>query len=459
MGTAKAADLGGDCCADLEERVAELEATTVRKGNRKVSLTLQGQIDKEIMYYGDKLRSRTVAGVDNINNSTRFFFTGDAKISSSVKAGFEMMVEWAGSTRSDILTQFGPTTKQFYTTIGNAGGTALASNLQEGSGDGALAIRTANWWLEDNKLGRVTVGRVNIGGPSSTIDISGADVGLVASNNIYLQAGGFWLQRTDTAKMSTTNFQTISNWCYGCSRDEGIRWDSVSLGGLLLGAYWGQQDRFTVQARYAGEFGGFQIAAGAGYQHDNQLSSTSATFTDPSVAKATRNDIEYQGYSLAAKHVASGLFLQGMYGYTHWNVYNGVAGSAPLAAGGGHTDAWSWHLQGGWAKNLTGAGMTSVYGEYGHGQGYAGGATIDGTNASGAVVNTTNFAILSGVKTYVASDSVNYYGLGVTQKIDAAAMTLYLGWRHFDPKLSTGNDGAIPLSSFDTVIGGARILF
>ena len=33
---AKAADLGGDCCADLEERVAELEATTARKGNKKV---------------------------------------------------------------------------------------------------------------------------------------------------------------------------------------------------------------------------------------------------------------------------------------------------------------------------------------------------------------------------------------------------------------------------------------
>jgi hypothetical protein len=33
MKTASSADLGGDCCADLEERVAELEATTVRKGN------------------------------------------------------------------------------------------------------------------------------------------------------------------------------------------------------------------------------------------------------------------------------------------------------------------------------------------------------------------------------------------------------------------------------------------
>ena len=42
----KAADLGGDCCADLEERVAELEATTVRKGNKKVSVTFYGQVNQ-----------------------------------------------------------------------------------------------------------------------------------------------------------------------------------------------------------------------------------------------------------------------------------------------------------------------------------------------------------------------------------------------------------------------------
>ena len=46
---AKAADLGGDCCADLEERVAELEATTARKGNRKVSLTVSGQVATAVM--------------------------------------------------------------------------------------------------------------------------------------------------------------------------------------------------------------------------------------------------------------------------------------------------------------------------------------------------------------------------------------------------------------------------
>lgn len=47
-GSAHAADLGGNCCADLEERVAELEATTARKGNRKISLTITGWVPAAI---------------------------------------------------------------------------------------------------------------------------------------------------------------------------------------------------------------------------------------------------------------------------------------------------------------------------------------------------------------------------------------------------------------------------
>ena len=53
MPSAKAADLGGDCCADLEERVAELEATTARKGNRRMSLTVSGQVTRSILYWND----------------------------------------------------------------------------------------------------------------------------------------------------------------------------------------------------------------------------------------------------------------------------------------------------------------------------------------------------------------------------------------------------------------------
>ena len=46
MVPASAADLGGDCCADLEERIAELEATTARKGNRKVKLEVSGLVNE-----------------------------------------------------------------------------------------------------------------------------------------------------------------------------------------------------------------------------------------------------------------------------------------------------------------------------------------------------------------------------------------------------------------------------
>jgi len=48
-----AADLGDGCCADLEERVSELEATAARKGNRKVSLTVTGYVTKQIMFWDD----------------------------------------------------------------------------------------------------------------------------------------------------------------------------------------------------------------------------------------------------------------------------------------------------------------------------------------------------------------------------------------------------------------------
>ena len=74
----KAADLGGDCCADLEERVAELEATTVRKGNKKVSVTLYGQVNRAVLFWDDGAEKNTYV-VDNNYESSRFGFKGTAK--------------------------------------------------------------------------------------------------------------------------------------------------------------------------------------------------------------------------------------------------------------------------------------------------------------------------------------------------------------------------------------------
>ena len=96
MPSAKAADLGGDCCADLEERVAELEATTARKGNRRMSLTVSGQVSRSIIYWNDGDNSGRYAGVENHNVSTRFGFSGSAQISPNLIAGFEVLIEISG---------------------------------------------------------------------------------------------------------------------------------------------------------------------------------------------------------------------------------------------------------------------------------------------------------------------------------------------------------------------------
>ena len=91
--SARAADLGGDCCADLEERVAELEATTVRKGNKKVSVTLYGQVNRAALFWDDGAEKNAYV-VDNNYESSRFGVKGSAKTGvGDWLAGYRLEVE------------------------------------------------------------------------------------------------------------------------------------------------------------------------------------------------------------------------------------------------------------------------------------------------------------------------------------------------------------------------------
>ncbi len=89
--SAMAADLGGNCCADLEERIAELEATTARKGNRRVSLTVYGQVNEGILWWDDGEETNAYV-VTNENSRSRFGFRGDARINPEWSAGFLLEV-------------------------------------------------------------------------------------------------------------------------------------------------------------------------------------------------------------------------------------------------------------------------------------------------------------------------------------------------------------------------------
>src|SRR5262245_38279530 len=96
--------VGGNCCADLEERIAELEATTVRKGNRRVSLTLSGQVSRQLMFWDDGDTS-DLYSVDNGLNTSRCRFTGSARINPDVQAGFMMEIDMRIGARSNQVSQ------------------------------------------------------------------------------------------------------------------------------------------------------------------------------------------------------------------------------------------------------------------------------------------------------------------------------------------------------------------
>ena len=97
--SAQAADLGGDCCADLEERVSELEATTARKGNRKVSLTISGWVNEAVFVWDDGTERNVYVGTNSLEQS-RFKFAGEAKIDKDTSAGYTIEIGVQGHPRA-----------------------------------------------------------------------------------------------------------------------------------------------------------------------------------------------------------------------------------------------------------------------------------------------------------------------------------------------------------------------
>ena len=138
--SASAADLGGNCCADLEERIAELEATTARKGNRKVSLTVSGWVGQQVMWWDDGAESNAYVTDLGSTLGSHVKFTGQATILPGWSAGYVLHIEAIGS---DSLT-----TSQ----IQPDGVNALT-----GTHNGVSTLQSF-WFLKSDQLGKV-VGR------------------------------------------------------------------------------------------------------------------------------------------------------------------------------------------------------------------------------------------------------------------------------------------------------------
>ena len=143
---ASAADLGGDCCADLEERIAELESTAARKGNRKVSLSVSGSINESLLYWNDGKLSDVYVGTNDAARG-RFRFQGDAKINKEWSAGYLIEI----GVRSNRLNRTDQTRANGFSNL--PGGLT-----QDASG---LDVRHSAWFIQSTTYGRLWVGKTD----------------------------------------------------------------------------------------------------------------------------------------------------------------------------------------------------------------------------------------------------------------------------------------------------------
>jgi hypothetical protein len=412
-GSAFAADLGGDCCADLEERIAELESTTARKGNRKVSLTVSGWVTNQLMGFDNgATRNLYVTGVGSTLNS-HVKFTGAAQVTSDVTAGYVLHIEMA---TSDPITagnsRFGATGPSALGIVGSNGG--LFYNQPE--------LLYSFWFMKSNKLGQVDVGLIPQASEHAAVLVDGSG-SLVPANWVPLDGLAINLSRKGQQIYlpNGTGFPIgAAMWCSSTALPvagdcnaipiDGVRYDTPTFAGFSGSASWGGDDFWDVAGRYAGEGHGFKLSAAIAYSRNSDEQMFQGFNTVTGLPYTVKVDAGYLQMGAYLEHVATGVFLYGAYGKEYNdNVYITANQTNNQPSGD------NWYLKAGLREKWVPLGHTVLYGEYGQRNGMFHPQLVDfGINDS----------------------KLAQWGVGAVQEIDAAAMSLWVNYKNYDPSFS-----------------------
>jgi hypothetical protein len=461
---AKAADLG-DCCADLEERVAELEATTARKGNKKVSVQLYGKVNRAVLFWDDGAESNTYV-VDNHYESSRFGFIGSAKISEEWSAGYRLEIENM-IARSTALNQFDDNAVR----------------------NPPLNVRWSSMYLNNKSWGELRWGLTatpkyditkdtNVFSPN-LIDTTSSDNRM--NQSFRLRPKGF----NNAEGLSRLTWSNISR-CYSSSeafncstRRNGVAYWSPKWHGLSASWGWFEDDDWGAALRYKEEWGEtFLVGAGIAYENfrDERLQNggggvafgPNPPFSPPNnTTFFQRNFDEWAGMA-NLKHKPTGLFVFTAFSFSDSSDTN----ARGIFTEEGPPDMSGWDVQVGIQRKMSWLGLdrlgdTSVWGGYsnihnGIGQGSNGnGGNLGGIPAN-AFLSAGTFANVS-VNTQIVGSDVDRWFLAADQWIDSAAVQLYVVYQHLNADVNLVDRDLkhvpAPLDDFDAVYTGAIIYF
>lgn len=408
-----AADLGGGCCADLEERVAELEATTARKGNRVVSLQIYGQVNKAFLFHDTDLGTDDdVYIVDNDTSGSRFGFRGEASLRPGWKAGFNIELDYQDAA-SDLVD---------------------AGNVLNSAGDDVsvfddpvdeIRIRMNYLYVESEAWGRISLGQQSTtadGAAEVVLGNSLSNASIYIGNSFTVVEGSF-IDPT-FASLDLGNFVTSLDG----GRNDVVRYDSPSFYGFIVSASWGDDDYYDVALRFKKEWNSIRIAAAFAY----------ASFDDDNDDDGS-GQLEFDNYigSISVMHIPTGLY--GAF----------AAGTAEQAD---DIEGNYWYIQLGLERRFLPHGSTTIYGEYGQYNDFAQGFEADLVEINGLL-----FADI------ITSSQVDRWGFGIVQKFDSAALEIYAQATFWDVEADVNDiveGGTYTLGSdVSTVLVGSRIRF
>ena len=430
-----AADLGGNCCADLEERIAELEATTARKGNRKVSLTVSGFVNEAVLFWDDGHRSNAYV-VTNETAQDRVRFLGQAQITKDWTAGYLLELGLRGA-RKDRISQFGP------------------------GADNGVSVRHSAWYLSGKDYGKVWVGQTSDAADGIT-EINLANTNHFSYTNSWGntfgdQGSGFYLYRNNGVLSTSNNRygQFVAQGAQQTAPGEGhrfnvVKYETPTVAGFTASAAWGEDDIWNAALRFAGEHSGFKLAAGIAYTHSDDVSnSPPGHITTVNRGAGDTNEV---GLSASVLHIETGLYASGAYGRLH------DAGLDDLYGTNVDEDTSFWTLQAGIERKFFPIGKTTIFGEYfslDRGAGFS-------TSSSTGVISAVNIASLfngaSGAGYRVASSEIRGWGLGVNQNLNEV-VDVYLDYKHVELDVTALNGAHSSQDPIQFFTAGAQIKF
>ncbi len=455
--SAKAADLGGDCCSDLEDRVAELEATTVRKGNKKVSVTLYGKANHAVLFWDDGKEKGTYV-VDNSYESSRFGFKGSAKITGNWSAGYKLEVEDVAAASNSVNQ------------IDDNNGTRSGSSPDPSQ---LLFVRHSYMYLNNKEYGEVRWGMTSM--PKDDIvkdtDVTDLEDTMFSDNmmnrGFFLRPKGF---NTEVGGAGQLKWRQISS-CYSASdafdcstrRNAVTYWTPAFFGsseGKGFTASWGygENDIWSAALRYKDDWFNKAFTVGAGAAYEN--------FRDENIESAGgglnnfKQNIDEWAGDVSIKHNPTGLFL-----FSAWSLSSDSATNRDNAGIYTHTnspDMNAWDVRGGIQRKFSIFGLdqlgdTSFFGGYLEINNGVGGAC--GVSRACKAGTFPDLAI----PTEITGAKVTRWYLGYDQAINSAALHLYGVYQHLTADVDLVNSSLAkvnePLDNFDLFYTGARMYF